>query len=114
MGGIVRNVSGELGQNVKRGQKVAVIFSNELADTQSRYLAALAALDEHHRHHLRTIKAGLRSGAGRSRRDLETATTEYREAETNLANLRQKLLLLACPAADHMHSNSDLRKSALR
>jgi len=90
--GIVRSVSGELGQNVKRGQKVAVVFSNELADTQSRYLAAVAALDEHHRHHLRTIKL-VEIGAA-SRQDLETATTEYREAETNLANLRQKLLLL--------------------
>lgn len=92
VGGIVRSVNGELGQNVKRGQKVAVVFSNELADTQSRYLAAVAALDEHHRHHLRTIKL-VEIGAA-SRQELETATTEYREAETNLANLRQKLLLL--------------------
>lgn len=92
VGGIVRSVSGELGQNVKRGQKVAVVFSNELADTQSRYLAALAALDEHHRHHLRTMKL-VEIGAA-SRQELETATTEYREAETNLANLRQRLLLL--------------------
>lgn len=92
VGGIVRSVSGELGQNVKRGQRVAVVFSNELADTQSRYLAALTALDEHHRHHLRTIKL-VEIGAA-SRQELETATTEYREAETNLANLRQKLLLL--------------------
>ncbi len=92
VGGIVRGVSGELGQNVKRGQKLAVVFSNELADNQSRYLAALAALDEHHRHHLRTIKL-VEIGAA-SRQDLETATTQYREAETNVANLRQKLLLL--------------------
>jgi cobalt-zinc-cadmium efflux system membrane fusion protein len=92
VGGIVRSVNGELGQNVRRGQKVAVVFSNELADTQSRYLAAVATLDEHHRHHLRTIKL-VEIGAA-SRQDLETATTQYREAETNLANLRQKLLLL--------------------
>jgi cobalt-zinc-cadmium efflux system membrane fusion protein len=92
VGGIVRSVSGELGQNVKRGQKVAVVFSNELADTQSRYLAAVAALDEHHRHHLRTMKL-VEIGAA-SRQDLETANTQYREAETNVANLRQKLLLL--------------------
>ena len=92
VGGIVRSVSGELGQNVKRGQKVAVVFSNELADTQSRYLAAVAALDEHHRHHLRTMKL-VEIGAA-SRQDLETANSEYREAETNLASLRQKLLLL--------------------
>jgi RND family efflux transporter MFP subunit len=92
VGGIVRSVSGELGQNVRRGQKVAIVFSNELADTQSRYVAALAGLDEHHRHHLRTLKL-VEIGAA-SRQDLETATTQYREAETNLANLRQKLLLL--------------------
>jgi cobalt-zinc-cadmium efflux system membrane fusion protein len=92
VGGIVRSVKPELGQTVKRGQTVAVVSSNELSDTQSRYLAAVAALDEHHRHHLRTIKL-VEIGAA-SRQDLETATTQYREAETNVANLRQKLLLL--------------------
>src|SRR2546421_9606786 len=52
VGGIVRSVSAELGQNVNRGQRVAVVSSNELADAQSRYLTAVATLDEHHRHHL--------------------------------------------------------------
>ncbi len=92
VGGIVRSVRGELGQNVKRGQTIAVVFSNELADAQSRYLTALAALDEHHRHHLRTIKL-VEIGAA-SRQDLEMAMSQYREAESNVANLRQKLLLL--------------------
>src|SRR3989440_7690645 len=92
VGGIVRSVGAELGQNVKRGQRVAVVFSNELADAQSRYLTAVAALDEHHRHHMRTIRL-VEIGAA-SRQDLETATSQYREAEANLANLRQKLLLL--------------------
>src|SRR5438128_2400812 len=31
VGGIVRGVNAELGQNVRRGQRVAVVFSNELA-----------------------------------------------------------------------------------
>jgi len=92
VGGIVRSVSSELGQNVKRGQKVAVVFSNELADSQSRYLTAVAALDEHHRHHLRTINL-VEIGAA-SRQELEEAISKYREAESNVANLRQKLLLL--------------------
>lgn len=92
VGGIVRSVKPELGQTVRRGQRVATVFSNELADTQSRYLAALASLDEHHRHHLRTIKL-VEIGAA-SRQDLESATTQYREMETSVANLRQKLLLL--------------------
>lgn len=92
VGGIVRTVNRELGQNVTRGQKVAVVFSNELADSQSRYLTAAAALDEHHRHHLRTTKL-VEIGAA-SRQELEEATSKYREAESNVANLRQKLLLL--------------------
>jgi cobalt-zinc-cadmium efflux system membrane fusion protein len=108
VGGILRSVSGELGQNVTRGQRVAVVFSNELSDTQSRYLAAVAALDEHHRHHLRTIKL-VEIGAA-SRQDLETATTQYREAETSVANLRQKLLLLGLspPQINSLNSPSQI------
>jgi len=94
--GIVRAVNAELGQNVKRGQTLAVVFSNELAEAQSRYLTAVAALDEHHRHHLRTMKL-VEIGAA-SRQELETATSQYREAESNVANMRQKLLLLGMPA----------------
>jgi membrane fusion protein, heavy metal efflux system len=90
--GIVRTIVPELGQNLKRGERVAVVFSNELADSQSRYLTAVASLDEHHRHHMRTTKL-VEIGAA-SRQDLETATSQYQEAESNLANLRQKLLLL--------------------
>lgn len=96
VGGIVRVVNAELGQNVKRGQTLAVVFSNELADAQSRYLTAVATLDEHHRHHLRTMKL-VEIGAA-SRQELETATSQYREAESNVANLRQKLLLLGLSA----------------
>jgi RND family efflux transporter MFP subunit len=97
VGGIVRTVSAELGQNVGRGQRVAVVFSNELADAQSRYLTAVAALDEHHRHHLRTAKL-VEIGAA-SRQELEMATSQYREAESNVADLRQKLVLLGMPAS---------------
>ena len=39
VGGILRSVKGELGQNVSKGQTLAVIFSDELAASQSRYLA---------------------------------------------------------------------------
>ncbi|MGQ0760837.1 MAG: efflux RND transporter periplasmic adaptor subunit [Acidobacteriota bacterium] len=96
VGGIVRSVHGELGQNVRRGQRVAIVFSNELAEAQAGYLTAVAALDEHHRHHLRTIKL-VEIGAA-SRQELESATTQYRESEANVGNLRQKLLLLGMTA----------------
>lgn len=39
VGGVVRQVNAQLGENVSRGQVVAVIFSDELAAAQSRYLS---------------------------------------------------------------------------
>ncbi|HEY3026697.1 MAG TPA: efflux RND transporter periplasmic adaptor subunit [Pyrinomonadaceae bacterium] len=90
--GIVRSVRVELGQNVGRGQTLAVVSSNELAEAQSRYITALAELDEHHKHHRRTAKL-VEIGAA-SREEFEMATTKLKTAESELANLRQKLLLL--------------------
>ena len=92
VGGIVRSVGPELGQNVRKGQTVAVVFSNELADAQSRYLAAVAELDEHHKHHARTEKL-VAIGAA-SHEELELATSKLKAAESGVANLRQRLLLL--------------------
>jgi membrane fusion protein, heavy metal efflux system len=92
VGGIVRSVKPELGQGVKRGETVAIVSSNELADLQSRYLTALATLDEHHQHHTRTMRL-VEIGAA-SREELEMANTKLKDAESELANLRQKLLQL--------------------
>ena len=39
VGGIVRRIDAQLGENVRRGQTVAVVYSNELAEAQSRYVA---------------------------------------------------------------------------
>ena len=90
--GIVRSVRAELGQTVGRGQTLAVVSSNELAETQSRYITAFAELDEHHKHHRRTEKL-VAIGAA-SREEFETATTKLKTAEADVANQRQKLLLL--------------------
>jgi membrane fusion protein, heavy metal efflux system len=92
VGGIVRSVWPELGQNVSKGQTVAVVSSNDLADSQSKYLAAIAELEEHHKHHARTEKL-VAIGAA-SREELELAASKLKAAESELANLRQRLLLL--------------------
>ena len=92
VGGILRRVSAELGQNVSLGQVVAVVFSDELAMAQSRYLNALADLDEHHKHHARVIRL-VEIGAA-SREELEQATTKLRTAESEVASQRQRLILL--------------------
>jgi len=103
VGGIVRSVGPELGQSVRKGQTVAVVSSNELAEAQTKYLAALAELEEHHKHHARTEKL-VAIGAA-SREELELATSKLKAADSELANLRQRLLLLGL---------SSQRVSALR
>lgn len=90
--GIVRSVRAELGQTVGRGQTLAVVSSNELAENESRYVTAFAELDEHHKHHRRTAKL-VEIGAA-SREEFEMATTTLKRGEAEVANLRQKLLLL--------------------
>jgi len=92
VGGIVRRVTAELGQNVSKGQTLAVVFSDELAMAQSRYLNSLAELDEHHKHHLRTMRL-VEIGAA-SREELEQATTKLRSAESEVESQRQRLILL--------------------
>ncbi|MGI8835189.1 MAG: efflux RND transporter periplasmic adaptor subunit [Pyrinomonadaceae bacterium] len=92
VGGIVRRVSIELGQNVRQGQTVAVVFSDELAMAQSRYLNAVAELDEHHRHHVRTARL-VEIGAA-SREEMEQATTKLKTSESEVAAQRQRLILL--------------------
>ena len=92
VGGIVRRVTAELGQNVSQGQTIAVVFSDELAMAQSRYLNAVAELEEHHKHHLRTVRL-VEIGAA-SREELEQATTKLRSAESEVASQRQRLMLL--------------------
>lgn len=106
--GIVRSVGPELGQNVKKGHIVAVVFSNDLADAQSKYLAAVAELEEHHKHHAREEKL-VEIGAA-SREELEMATSKLRSAESEVANVRQKLILLGLSSqrVAGLHSTSQV------
>jgi len=88
---------------VSKAHTVAVVSSNDLAESQSKYPAASAELEEHHKHHARTEKL-VAIGAA-SREELELATSKLTAAESELANLRQRLLLLGL---------SSQRVSALR
>jgi len=108
VGGIVRRVAAELGQNIRQGQDVATVFSDELAMAQSRYLNALADLEEHHKHHARTMRL-VEIGAT-SREELEQATTKLKTAESEVASQRQRLLLLGLSARriDQLESSSQV------
>jgi membrane fusion protein, heavy metal efflux system len=92
VGGIVRQVSVELGSAVRRGQPLAVIFSGELADAQMKYLSMRAMLEADHQKLVRTEKL-LALGAV-SRQELEEVTAVHAAHETEVAAARQRLILL--------------------
>ena len=71
---------------------MAVVFSDELAQAQSRYLAAQAELEEHHKHHARTSRL-VEIGAA-SKEEFEQATSKLKAAESEVSSLQQRLLLL--------------------
>src|SRR5881409_2740552 len=91
VGGIVRQVSVELGSPVASGQPLAVIFSIELAEAQMKYLSMRAMLEADHQKLVRTEKlVGL--GAA-SRQELEEVTATHASRATEVAAARQRLLL---------------------
>jgi RND family efflux transporter MFP subunit len=95
-GGIVRQVSFELGDHVERGQKLAAIFSTELADAQTTYLSMQAEIERHH-HRYKRAEQLVEIGAA-SREEFEQVTAEYKIEQAKLNAARQKLLLLGMNA----------------
>jgi RND family efflux transporter MFP subunit len=77
---------------VAKGQALATIFSSELADAEGAFLKMTAEVEEHHKHHNRTIDL-VEIGAA-SREELEQATAMKKTAEANLASARERLILL--------------------
>ena len=96
VGGIVRQVSAELGSAVRRGQPLAVVFSSDLADAQMKYLSMRAMLAADHQKLQRTEKLVALGSA--SRQELEEVTAIHVAHETELAAARQRLLLLGLSA----------------
>jgi membrane fusion protein, heavy metal efflux system len=92
VGGIVRDVMMELGAEIRRGAPLAVIFSSELADAQTKYLSMRAMLDADHQKLARTQK--LVEIGSASRQELEEVTAVHTGHETEVAAARQRLLLL--------------------
>ncbi len=92
VGGVVRQVTVELGTAVTRGQPLTVTFSAELADAQMKYLAMQAMLNADHLKLERTQRLVTLGAA--SRQELEEITAIHVGHETEVAAARQRLLLL--------------------
>ncbi|MGH2392753.1 MAG: efflux RND transporter periplasmic adaptor subunit [Candidatus Limnocylindria bacterium] len=91
-GGIVTKVQAELGMHVRRGAPLAILFSAELADAQTRYLSMRAMLEADHKKLDRTQRLAEIGAA--SRQELEEVTAFHAGRETEVAAAGQRLLLL--------------------
>jgi cobalt-zinc-cadmium efflux system membrane fusion protein len=94
--GRVTRVLAELGNQVRRGQTLAQVFSPELADAQTKYLSAKAELEAHERELDRTTKLATIGAA--SQQELERLHAEHAAKLANAQSLRSRLVLLAMPA----------------
>jgi RND family efflux transporter MFP subunit len=90
--GRVTRVAVELGRSVRKGQTLAEVFSPELTDAQTRYLAARAELAAHDRELQRTQKL-VEIGAA-SQQDLERIHAEHTAQKTVVQTARSRLSLL--------------------
>jgi len=97
VGGIVKEVPVVLGDHVKRGQPLAVIFSSELADAETQYVSYVAELDTEHKKLERTQNL-LRLGAA-SQQEVEEVAATHAAHESHVRAALEKLKLLG--ASDH-------------
>ena len=92
VGGIVRKVDVVLGDTVKRGMPVVMLFSAELAEAQTKYLTMVAMFEADHKKLDRTEQL-VAIGAA-SRQELEETTAVHEGHATEVESARQRLVLL--------------------
>ena len=92
VGGVIRQVPVVLGDHVRRGQTLAVIFSSEFADAETAYLAMLAELEADHKKLERT-QILLKLGSA-SQQEEEEVEASHAAHEAHVRAALEKLRLL--------------------
>ncbi len=92
VGGIVKQVPVVLGDHVKRGQPLAVIFSGELAEAETQYVSYLAELEAEHKKLVRTQNL-VKLGAA-SQQEEEEVAAMHAAHESHVRAALEKLRLL--------------------
>jgi RND family efflux transporter MFP subunit len=90
--GRITKVVADLGAHVRQGQAMATVFSPELAEAQTRFIATSAELDAHERELARTEKL-VQIGSA-SRKELERIHAEHTAQRTTVDSARSRLELL--------------------
>jgi cobalt-zinc-cadmium efflux system membrane fusion protein len=92
VGGVIKKVPVVLGDHVKRGQPLAVVFSSELAEAETQYLSDLAELEADHKKLVRT-QTLVKLGAA-SQQEEEDVTAMHAAHESRVRAALEKLKLL--------------------
>ena len=82
VGGVIRNVLVQLGDFVRQGETIAVVYSDELAAAQSSFLAMNAEADEARKRYNRALE--LSDVSQESRTEFDRAEAELKIAEAKL------------------------------
>ncbi len=116
LGGVLRSVSGELGQNVGKGQALAVVFSDELAASQARYLTLQTEAQTARQNYDRTAKLVKISPA--SNNEVDETLAALRIAEANMEehhshhHRSEKLLAIGAISREEFEQTMTMFKSA--
>ena len=87
-GGIVRRVVPQLGDHVTAGQTVAVVSSDEFAQTQSRYISLTTEAENARRNYNRAQKLATINQPGRT--EVDAAAKQRAAAEAALSEMRNR------------------------
>lgn len=111
-GGIVRSVRAELGQQVRQGQPVTIVFSEELSQTESRYISLLKELETARQNFARESRLVQISPISSS--DLDESTAKLKTAEAELDERRKAYDRAAKLVRIGAASREDLEQSTTR
>lgn len=115
-GGVIRRVVPELGENVSAGQTVAVVFSDEFAQAQSRYIALQTEAENARRNYNRSQRLIALNAPGRS--ELEEAAKQRKTSEATLAEMRTryerttKLLRIGAASREELEQDNTKLRTA--
>jgi RND family efflux transporter MFP subunit len=116
VGGIVRRVEAQLGENVSRSQTVAVIFSDELSAAQSRYLALQTETQTARQNYERASRLARLNPVSRAELDEAQARLKTKEAELDEAQRRYnrtvKLVEIGASSREELEQDRTKLKTA--
>lgn len=116
VGGVVRQIGIEAGAAVRGGQTVAVVFSNEFAEAQSRYLTLLTERENARRNYERTQRLVQINQTGRG--EYEQAERQFKAAQAALDEMKkryertQKLLQIGAASREELEQDTTKLRTA--